>query len=391
LGYNLDLWDDGMLARKGKAVGGKLVFGDVKYPIVVLNNPQNMPLATARALEDFAKGGGILVSIGARTSPTHVPGYQTSDADQNELQAIMGQLFGSGGPGIVAKDEKQFADLVGRKLAPDVQFDPANTALSIVHRHADGGEVCFVANTSNQGCSVKATFRVSGVQPEIWNPLNGRVRSVAAIANTAATTTVSLDLAPFGSTVVVFSERNAKPEAVASDINPIDLSTDWNVTFASGPGGEGKPVAMDKLVSWTDLPDMKNYSGVGSYEKKVTIPADVAKAAVVVLNLGDLGQAGPPVADAAVVYINGQRAGAAWCPPYQVDVTDLLKEGENTVRIDVGNTAVNYLAKAGFPNYDLQALRRKYGNRFQPQGMELYAQPLPSGLIGPIKLEARGN
>ena len=67
----------------------------------------------------------------------------------------------------------------------------------------------------------------------------------------------------------------------------------------------------------------------------------------------------------------------------------LLKEGENTLRIEVGNTAVNYLAKAGFPNYNLAGLRQTYGNRFDPQNLNQLAQPLPSGLIGPITLEPR--
>jgi len=49
--------------------------------------------------------------------------------------------------------------------------------------------------------------------------------------------------------------------------------------------------------------------------------------------------------------------------------------------------AVNYLSKAGFPNYDYQGVTQKYGNRFQPQGTQLYSQPLPSGLLGTIRLE----
>jgi hypothetical protein len=70
-----------------------------------------------------------------------------------------------------------------------------------------------------------------------------------------------------------------------------------------------------------------------------------------------------------------------------VDVSTLLKPGENTLRIDVANTAVNHLAAAGFPNYSLQAIRAQFGNRFDPQGMNLYAEPLPSGLLGAVRLE----
>jgi hypothetical protein len=93
-----------------------------------------------------------------------------------------------------------------------------------------------------------------------------------------------------------------------------------------------------------------------------------------------------PVREAAVVYVNGKRAGAVWCAPYQVDVSGLLKDGANTLRIVVANTAVNLLAKGHLPDYS--SLNAKYGERFQAQDMSA-VQPVPSGLLGPIKLVAK--
>jgi hypothetical protein len=92
-----------------------------------------------------------------------------------------------------------------------------------------------------------------------------------------------------------------------------------------------------------------------------------------------------PVREAAVVYVNDQRVGSVWCPPYAIDVTDKLKEGENKIRIEVANLAVNYMASITLPNYDYAGVTRQYGNRFQPQGLNLI-QPLPSGLLGPVRL-----
>ena len=91
--------------------------------------------------------------------------------------------------------------------------------------------------------------------------------------------------------------------------------------------------------------------------------------------------------EAAVVYVNGKRAGSAWCPPYRVDVTGLLKSGENRLRIEVANLAVNYMA--GHPLPDLTALRARYGNRFDPQDMN-QIRPMPAGLLGSIRLIATG-
>jgi hypothetical protein len=90
-----------------------------------------------------------------------------------------------------------------------------------------------------------------------------------------------------------------------------------------------------------------------------------------------------PVREAAVVYINDQRAGSVWCPPYSLDVTGLLRRGENRIRIVVGNLAINHMAGRRLPDYRLLNLR--YGERFQAQDMDK-VQAVPAGLLGPIRL-----
>ena len=87
--------------------------------------------------------------------------------------------------------------------------------------------------------------------------------------------------------------------------------------------------------------------------------------------------------DAAVVTINGRRAGSVWCPPYSLDVTPLLRPGSNVVRIEVANLAINDMAGRALPDYKLLNLR--YGTRFEPQDMDK-VQPVPAGLFGPIRL-----
>ena len=93
----------------------------------------------------------------------------------------------------------------------------------------------------------------------------------------------------------------------------------------------------------------------------------------------------PPVREAAVVYVNDERTGSVWSPPYSVDVTGLLTSGENRIRVEVANTALNLLA--GHPLPDYRELKARYGDRFQPQDMNL-VQPIPSGLLGPVRIVA---
>ena len=76
-----------------------------------------------------------------------------------------------------------------------------------------------------------------------------------------------------------------------------------------------------------------------------------------------------------------------WHAPFQVDVTRLLRIGSNVLEVRVANTAMNEMAGAGQPDYRLLWLR--YGQRFTPQDMD-HVEPLPSGLLGPVRLLRRG-
>jgi hypothetical protein len=91
----------------------------------------------------------------------------------------------------------------------------------------------------------------------------------------------------------------------------------------------------------------------------------------------------PPIREAAIVYVNGSRAGSLWHPPYRLDITAFAHPGENTLEIRAYNTAINELA--GQPARDYTALNAKYGKRFEPQDMD-NLKPVPSGLIGNIRL-----
>ena len=91
----------------------------------------------------------------------------------------------------------------------------------------------------------------------------------------------------------------------------------------------------------------------------------------------------PPIREAAEVFVNGQHAGDLWHPPYTIDVTSAAHAGENTLELRVFNTAINELA--GQPPRDYTALKAKYGDRFQMQGMD-NLQPVPSGIRGPVQI-----
>jgi hypothetical protein len=399
-GYNLDFFDDQLLAMRGKVSGNTLAFGNVHYRAVVLPGVERIPAATMKKLEQFARAGGIVIAIGRL--PDLAPGYKTPEADTKTVRGIAQRLFkDANAPGIFIEDERQLGAALAKRLPPDVAISPAAPEIGAVHRHTADGEIYFIANTSNEPKSVQAAFRVKGLQPEIWNPMNGSVSAATVTGQSAGSTTIHLNLEPYGSTIVAFTKRSLPAPGISPAIvaapQPVDLSTGWTVHF----GKDSTPVTMDTLASWTTIPDKINFSGVATYEKTITVAPEMLKDGLSVSF--DFGRGKPtqesgraqgcraeldaPVREVAVLYVNDQRAGSTWCPPYSIDVTGKLKAGENKIRIEVANLAVNYMAGIKLPNYNYEGVTRQFGNRFQPQNLNLI-QPLPSGLLGPVRLVA---
>ena len=402
-GYNLDFFDDQLLEMRGKVAGDKLAFGDAKYRVVVLPDVERILPATMQKLEKFARGGGIVVAV--QRAPDRAPGYKASDRDTQLVRNISQRLFkDANAPGIFIENESQLAAALAKRLAPDMAVSADATEIGAVHRHTDDGEIYFVANTGNQPQNVTATFRVDGMQAELWDAMNGHASPAPITGKSKGATSINLNLEPYGSTFVVFTKRKLPAEkmsSVAAVVPAVDLSGGWTVTFAN----DAKPVAMEKLASWTELADRKNYSGVATYEKTITVAPEMLQPGLPLSldfgkaspsHVGDVGQDGgdrfraalnTPIREAAVIYVNDQRIGSVWSPPYAIDVTGKLKAGGNKIRIEVANLAVNYMASIKLPNYNYAGVTREFGNRFQPQNMNLI-QPLPSGLMGPVRLVA---
>ena len=127
------------------------------------------------------------------------------------------------------------------------------------------------------------------------------------------------------------------------------------------PGPRGQPAAPDhddrleRLVSWRELPELKQFAGTVTYTTDFKLSSTHVKGDLRwTLQLGD-------VYELARVWLNGHEIGTAWSPPFQLEATGSLKRGRNTLRIEVPNVLKNHLES----NNDYRR---------------------PSGLLGPVQL-----
>lgn len=397
-GYNFDFFDDDILLKNGRIEQDRLVLGSARYRVVVLPNVERISLETMRKLDQFARNGGIVIAT--RRLPGIVPGLKATDAEQAELRELTNRLFkgDSAKAHFLENEKEQLGRQLTALLQPDMSLNVQVSDIGFVHRRTSEADVYFIANTSNVPQTVQATFRVTNMQPESWDPFSGKVAELKLETTSNSGATVTLELPPYGSRVVVFSKRKLPTPAAtttASAPPAIDLNTGWRVAF----GPVANSVTMDQLRSWTDDDATRYFSGTATYEKSVTIPENFLRPGLKVQL--DFGEGKPlpeqnlragmqawfdaPVREAAVIYINDQKAGSVWCPPYALDVTSFLRAGNNRIRILVANSALNYMAGRRLPDYRLLNLR--YGERFQAQDMDK-VEALPAGLLGTIRLIA---
>jgi hypothetical protein len=397
-GFNLDFFDDDVLRQAGSVKDGALVLGPNRYRAVVLPNVERIPLDTYRMLAEFVHSGGKVVAT--RRQPAFAPGFSTAESEHAEIRRISQELFASSSERsrFIADEKTQLSAALRNVISPDVVFAPTAPEIGFVHRKTIDAEIYFLANNSNVRQSTRASFRVNGREAEWWDPMTGQTTPAPVSSDKEGRTWVALQLEPYEGRFLVFSKRMMQEPIIVKASEPVslDLSKDWRVIFGNAETSK----TMEQLSSWIDDEAIKYFSGVAVYEKTISVPENMLKPGMTQrldfgegksLAIASRGANGMqawfegPVREAAVVHVNGQRAGSIWCPPYAVDITKFLKPGENAIRIQVANTAVNHMAGRSLPDYRL--LNQRYGKRFDPQDMDKI-QPIPSGLLGPIRLIA---
>jgi hypothetical protein len=380
-GFNVDFIDADAIDTVG-----------IPYAALILPGVDRLPLATYQKIEEYARHGGVVIAAGRL--PSTAPGVLEAEADGRRIREISQRLFrATGAAGTFVLDGTRLGTSLATHLAPDVVFFPKSPRIGFIHRKLAIGDLYFLANTSNQSHRVQVSFRHPGKHAEWWDPFSGEVSALEDPGS------AKVDFHPYESRLILLTdsaiEHANTRTTVRSVSKTIDLSTDWTATF----GATNQTIPVAKLHPWNEDPGFKFYSGQVSYLRAFQLSAQELSSGM--NGVLDFGEGVPveeptplpqhsmrayfegPVREAAEVYVNGQRAGFVWRPPYAIDVTRFLTAGENSLRIIVGNTAINSLAGRTPPSYRL--LNQRYGERFAPQDMT-NLQALPSGILGGLRL-----
>ena len=351
----------------------------MNYQLLALDlNARYMSLSVLRKISQMVKGGAIVVGEKPIGTPT------LSD-DPNEFKTIVDELWANEkGENTVGKGKVFAGETIAEvlniiKVTPDFEYSKPhdNTNLMFVHRKLDDIDIYWVNNRNKNTESLEATFRIEGKTAEIWNPETGEIKQ-ASYTIKDGRTTVPLSLKPNDAVFVVFRKKTESSslklaQQVETPLTSIDGA--WNVSFQPHRGAPAQ-IVLDQLTSWSENsnPGVKYFSGTGSYTKTIEASADWFKdGSQIWLDLGS-------VKNLAEVVVNGKSLGIVWKTPFRVNVTEVLKQGENALEIKVTDLWVNRLIG------DMQS---GVTNKITYTTMQFYqanSPLLPSGLLGPVKL-----
>jgi alpha-L-rhamnosidase len=268
--------------------------------------------------------------------------------------------------------------LAERGILPD--FDGAES-LRYIHRRDGEEDIYFIGNREERQQLTTASFRLSGTLPEWWDPITGERRELPEFEQKDGRTLIPFSLEPFESGFVVFRRNRSHAQSKGKNFPQLQtiqlIEGPWEVSFDQKWGGPTAKTVFAQLEDWSQRaePEIKYYSGKAVY--RITFDCPITdKDAPFHLALGN-------VCNMAAVQLNGRELGTAWCHPWRLGIPPgLLQEKANKLEIVVANLWVNRLIRdSGLAPG--QRLTWVSGNPLHPD-----APLLPSGLLGPVKIES---
>jgi hypothetical protein len=392
-GYDYDVCSSDIVLQMEVRDGGLVLPSEMTYRYLILPDNDRLTLPLAKKIEELAKAGAKIIAQQRFAGTPGLSGFPESDQKVKEIADRLWEQE------LVITDNN-WEELFGRDgLSPDFEGEKLN----YIHRKSGGVDFYFVANPDPKEVLAECSFRISGKIPELWDPETGETRELPEYEASGDQITVPLEFGPMQSWFVVF-RRTKATEPAGSENFPLEyepvkeIDGPWQVRFDPEWGGPAEMIAFDYLQDWSKHNEegIRFYSGTAVYSNAFTL-SESQLSAPLLLDLGSTEVM-------ARVRVNGKECGIAWKLPYRVDISTAVREGVNTLEIDVVNTWVNRMIGDEYLPEDTEWINWEImkewpdwflNNEPRPSGRYTFTSAkhytkenplLPSGLLGPVRI-----
>lgn len=382
-GYSFDFISDNLLMGL-TFKEGELYAGDVKLSQKALLIPETdkMPVETLEKLVQLADEGAAIVF---QTLPKDVEGFYNKEKRSEQFKASLTKLKNKSGGSVNTKHRVRIQpailtalnelELKGEVMVKD--------SLQFIRRK-DGEDVYYyIVNHSGKKVDQYISLQTRANQYYIMDPLSNRVGK-ADLQTDDTLNKVRIQLASGESCIIKCSNALGDQIQNWSYINekaaPINLMGKWELTYKDGGPAKPKNRQMEELKLWTAFgdEDANHFSGTAVYKLTFNIPK--LDASDYLLQLDTL-------CESAKITLNGKEAGQIWSLPYTLRIGELLREGRNTIEIEVANLMANRIRYMDRKNeswrdyHEINFVNIDYSD-FDASNWEV----MPSGISGGVSL-----
>ena len=319
------------------------------------------------------KNGMLETAAGTRYKGLIIPGSgnmpEAVKTHINALKALGAKIY-------YHVDAKQLAT-AAKPETMKIQY-----CLKAIRRKNPTGYHYFIANLTPDDIDADIPLAVDFQSATFFNPLNGDI-TPAPISDG------KIHIALRSGESIIVQTQNKASESVPYFAVPqqqtedITLKGPWQLSFTEEAPKVGKTFTLNTPRTWETLDDSTAVTmGTGIYTTKLKLTKkDLKGAQSWQIDLGD-------VRESARVYINGKFVGCAWSVPFVLDIKpNILKVGQNDIRIEVTNLPANRIA-----DFDRRGVKWRKMEEINVVDINYKKTtydnwgPVPSGLNSEVKL-----
>ena len=319
------------------------------------------------------KNGMLETAAGTRYKGLIIPGSgnmpEAVKTHINALKALGAKIY-------YHVDAKQLAT-AAKPETMKIQY-----CLKAIRRKNPTGYHYFIANLTPDDIDADIPLAVDFQSATFFNPLNGDI-TPAPISDG------KIHIALRSGESIIVQTQNKASESVPhiavpqQQIEDITLKGPWQLSFTEEAPKVGKTFTLNTPRTWETLDDSTAVTmGTGIYTTKLKLTKkDLKGAQSWQIDLGD-------VRESARVYINGKFVGCAWSVPFVLDIKpNILKVGQNDIRIEVTNLPANRIA-----DFDRRGVKWRKMEEINVVDINYKKTtydnwgPVPSGLNSEVKL-----
>lgn len=282
-------------------------------------------------------------------------------------------------PHPITTDAANLPEVLAGICPPDALVHGGDGDVGVVHRRLDGAENYFVANTG-------ASHREVVVEPRTSFGTWDRLEAHTGVAEAMGQTPIRLELAPYQAFFVVTHHGEPLPrEQLVSGHATLTLS-EWDF---EGPDGLRRVTVPHRWEAPETFTGSVSYSTTvhwhGNGELIFDATALPAEFPPPTQPQSFQARTALPFTLVAEVFVNDEPAGVLWDPPFTLEISEHLRDGENTLRLVISGTSVPAMRSPAWQQIYEDA-EAHFGRRFAMQDMDQLSVPVPVGLFVAPKL-----